>query len=543
MEVLVKDLCKPDVVAAIAKRRFFSIKDKPNMTPEIWEKFRDMIPSVHHTQPVDPDELEAKLRDCPPRSSAPPQPEDPWPEGYETPGPDPPEVRAEQHKVEAEEVYDTLIQMGGRPTRPIRPIPPWKKVLIQGDLCYRYAEEIEVLFHSSWHGNSRGLHSTLTEADYIAAHWAAECSQFREELRRWQGFLDDQQWRREHRPEFAREEEIERLRYPQDPHVTASLKKLKDWKEYLVYFQRTIGVSKKRIEAARRAVEAIQRKDPEVVANKGKVRRLGKRDWLVIIEREREEIAAEKKRLEWVKQQLPVVLSECTASLMGAPTACREMQERSELEAKRVFNTLVETGGRPTRPMRPVPCNQEREDTYNSVHVLCHWEAECSQFEEELREWRNFLDHRQKKEVDEVTVQEQQGAQTTTQVVLWKDYRAYQQMEVDHAKQWVTFSQQMKLDVEFPQKQVRSAEMRLEWVERQLSALLAERAVSTTAMSTFNRLEDQAKLPKRASRSGQTTLKNHRPNRFNKSGPRSNHDEKRNRVSAKVSKTADKKAP
>lgn len=65
MEVVVEDLCKPDVVAAIAKRRweiaahrgttfflqddctnvlflsrFFFIKDKPNLTPEIWEKFK-----------------------------------------------------------------------------------------------------------------------------------------------------------------------------------------------------------------------------------------------------------------------------------------------------------------------------------------------------------------------------------------------------------------------------------------------------------------------------------------------------------------------
>ena len=99
-----------------------------------------------------------KLRDCPPRLSKTPTPEKEWPpEGIRTPSPDPPEVRAESNKTAAEEAYDALIQMGGRPTRPIRPVPPWKRVLVQGDFGYLYAENIEVLFYSVWHGNSPGL--------------------------------------------------------------------------------------------------------------------------------------------------------------------------------------------------------------------------------------------------------------------------------------------------------------------------------------------------------------------------------------------------
>lgn len=261
-------------------------------------------------------------------------------EGCDTPGssPKPPEVIAESNKSFAEEAYHTLIQMGGRPPRSIRPVQPWKKVLIWGDLCYRYAEEIEVLFYSTWQGNSRSLRSYLTEVGYIGAHWQAEGSQFREELRRWQDFLDTQQWRREHRPEFAREEDIERQRYPHDPQLTASLKKLNDWKEYRTYFQRGIDREKGRIEVARRAVEAIERKDPEVVANNGKARGRSYEAWLDLTGRKYEWLAAEEKRLEWVKQQLLTFLPECAASLMGAPTSLREMELRSKLEAEEVFN-------------------------------------------------------------------------------------------------------------------------------------------------------------------------------------------------------------
>ncbi|KAL9124035.1 MAG: hypothetical protein Q9217_006595, partial [Psora testacea] len=505
MPVLVKDLCNPDVVATIAKRKDYS-----------------------------------------PRLSISPEPEDPWPEGYETPGPDPPEVIAERNETEAKEAYNTLIQMGGRPTGSIRPIPPWERYVDLGDLCYRYAEKEETLFYSQWHGTKPDSAASSTEAGYIAGHWINERKRCSEELRRWQGFLSAQQWRREHCPEFLREEDIERQRYPHDPHLTASLKKWKDWKEYRTYFQRGIDRCNERIEGARRSVEAIQRKDPELVLNKGKLRGYYDSDWLDFIESQREWVAAEEKLLKWVKQQLPAILSECATLLMGVLTSLCEMELRSELEAKGVFNTLVETGGRPTRPIRPVTKRQEHDYTDEHLHVLCHWEGECSQFEEELREWKKFLDYRQKKEADErtgVQLEGQQSTDITTQVELWKDFRAYRQLEVENAKQWVEFWQRQLEDfrdredrcvrqgqtevayrlhskakdarsyVKEAQKQVRPAEVQLKWAEEQLSALITENAVSVTEVSIFDHLEDQAKLPKRASRSSQTALKNLRSNR------------------------------
>ena len=117
-------------------------------------------------------------------------------------------------------------------------------------------------------------------------------------------------------------------------------------------------------------------------------------DWLDSIERQREKLTAEDKRLEWVKKQIPAVLSECNVSLTELSTSRRQMEERSELQAKRVYTTLVDTGGRPSRPIRPVSDIHDAERTDEHVHALCHWKGECSQFEEELREWKKFLDYR-----------------------------------------------------------------------------------------------------------------------------------------------------
>ena len=484
------------------------------------------------------------FRNCLPRLSEPPTPPPDCSRSLsQTPIEDDEEI-IERSKIEAKRAYNTLIQMGGRPTCSFRYNLHWKTVLFEGEQWYKDAED-EPLFYYGTDKPSRGLSST--EASSLAWQWAAEKKRHVEELRRWQDFLDSQQRRREHHPEFAREEEMERQRYPHDPQLTASLKKLTDWKEYQAYFQRGIDRLKRGMERARRAVEAIQRKDPEVVVNNGKVRGTSHEDWLRTIERQREKLAAEGKRLEWVKKQLPAVLSECAASLTELPLSHRQMEERSELEAKQVYTTLVDTGGRPSHPVRPVPDIQDIEYKDEDLHVLCHWEGEWSQFEEELREWKKFLDYRQKKETDgktEVELEKRKSAESPTQVDLWEDYRAYQHLEVENAKQWVEFwqrqvehfqqkedncarqakqaekdstrqamedyayrhhseAEEMRSYLEEARKQVKPAEMRLQWVEQQLATLLAECAVSSAEVSTSHHLEAQAITPKRSSRSGQ----------------------------------------
>ena len=261
---------------------------------------------------------------------------------------------------------------------------------------------------------------------------------------------------------------------------------------------------------------------------------------------------------------------------MELPTSRRQMEEKSELEAKKVYNTLMDTGGRPSRRIRPVPDIHDAEHTDKHVHALCHWEGECGQFEEELREWKKFLDYRQKKETDgktEVQLEERQSAESPTQVDLWKDYRTYLHLEVEDTKQWVEFWQQqvkhfqqeedncarqakqaekdstrqamedyayrhhseaeeMRSYLEEARKQVKPTEMRLQWVEQQLSTLLAEYAVSSAEVSTSHHLEAQAITPKRSSRSGQ--LKCLTSDRSGRSTLRGNQKPDKNKKRASV---------
>ena len=96
-----------------------------------------------------------------------------------------------------------------------------------------------------------------------------------------------------------------------------------------------------------------------------------------------------------------------------------------------------------------MPDVHDGEHTDEHLHVVCHWEGEYSQLEEELREWKEFLDHQQKKEADreaEVRLQEGQSPESPTQVNLRlrEEYRAYKEMELYNAKQWVEFWQRQE---------------------------------------------------------------------------------------------------
>ncbi|KAL8788358.1 MAG: hypothetical protein Q9213_001755 [Squamulea squamosa] len=398
--------------------------------------------------------------------------------------------------------------------------------MLLGDLHYVDAQPPDVLFYER--GVAPGVGGHLTEADFVAAHWGAEREQFVEELQQWQCFRDSQQRRQGQRMIQASEKTTERSPRSQDPYVTASMKKWSEWREYQAYFQRHVDRYKESLEEARRAIDVIEHKGPHVEEQVHKGHNHS--SWMRYIKLQRETIAAEERRLWWVKQQLPAVLLECATLTTQTPICRRKMEESIKLEVMKIFNTLTETGGIPTRPIRAFPSCQDPGHTDYHLHVLCHWDAEYSHFEEELREWNRFLRHRRKFN-ENVDANTQKGIQcatsNTTQVALWKEYQLYQRQELDNAQQWVKLwqrrtaffqwladdwagkslarkyqssTEEAQSNVEKAQKQVLPLEMRLKWVEAQLKAIFAEHNVLTAKISTFGDA-DQVKTPKRTSRS------------------------------------------
>ena len=128
--------------------------------------------------------------------------------------------------------------------------------------------------------------------------------------------------------------------------------------------------------------------------------------------------------------------------MIKSPKSLRRMEETIELEAERAHGALGTTGGRPRRPILLIPNISNADSMDEHVHILCHWGGKYSQFEEELREWKKFLDYRQKEKTDgktEIRLEERKPAENPIKVDLWKDYRNYQHLEVENTKQWVIF--------------------------------------------------------------------------------------------------------
>ena len=80
-----------------------------------------------------------------------------------------------KYEARAKRDYGRLLEMGGRPTRPIRQQPTWTATYEHGLIFIVDAE--------------RGLDCTLSDdIDLTFYHWQKESGQFRRELKTWQDF-------------------------------------------------------------------------------------------------------------------------------------------------------------------------------------------------------------------------------------------------------------------------------------------------------------------------------------------------------------------
>lgn len=108
-----------------------------------------------------------------------------------------------------------------------------------------------------------------------------------------------------------------------------------------------------------------------------------------------------------------------------------------------------------------------------------------------VESWQRQVEHFQQKEDNCARQAKQAEKDSTRQAMEDYAYRHHSEAEEKHSY------------LEEARKQVKPAEMRLQWVEQQISALFAECTVSLTEVSTSDHLEAQAITSKRLSRSGQ----------------------------------------
>ncbi|MCJ1241032.1 hypothetical protein MMC14_009036 [Varicellaria rhodocarpa] len=426
--------------------------------------------SNHQSRAVDAKALEEKLRSSP------------------TPGWD-----EEETQLQAEWAWETLSKMGGRPTRAI---------------LYDTTRETKVADGYIYFRDEDGLEHSINEHNYNCLHWTLERERFNQELNDWKDFRKDQQrvrerqqtdgvtkngepQHRERRPhtftlEDQKASELARDRYEQELkdwkesrdaqrlanhsqqgkgaekevnlqqqeherelRLTASLTMLKDWRQFRTYRERRfVDYHRRRIKGCEGQLRALQREMDNATTDKTRENLSHRREKIRSeIFCQQLDLGRKEILLKRVKQQLPAILSECIDSTSGLPTSRRRLEEACELEARQLYNTLIEMGGKPSRSIRPPSNAWNPERTDDLLHILHYWDNEYLQFEEELDLWKKFRNwQRQPRESQqengmkgnaEPEQLEQCPSESLAKLNDWKYFQTFQQWRVNLAKERV----------------------------------------------------------------------------------------------------------
>ena len=463
------------------------------------------------------------VRNCSPRSSP-------------TPDIDPNETQ-----LQAEWAWETLSKMGGRPTRPI---------------LFDTTRDTKVVDGYIYMRDEDGCEHSIDEHKYNWLHWSLERERFNQELNDWKDFRKEQQQihekqqmnggaengepqHREQRPHaFTLEEqkasEMEWDRHEQElkdwkesrdaqwlvdqsqqgkraekkvnlqehelereSRFAANLTLLKDWRQFRTYReQRFVDYHRRRIKGCERRLRALQREMDDATTEKIR-ENLSRRRKKIRSDIFCQQLDLRRKKilLKRVKQQLPAILSECINSTSGSPTSRHKLEEACELEARQVHNTLIEMGGRPTRPIRPVSNTLNPEQTDDLLHILHYWDNEYLHFEGELDLWKKFrywqqqpCESQQKNGTqgnavpEQLKQPEQWSLETLTKLNDWKYFLTFQQWRVNLAKERVDVwereldigRQEAKKTFEvFRQEKVNDAESSVDFCQRDLESAQA----------------------------------------------------------------------
>lgn len=415
----------------------------------------------------------------------------------------------DNYKENAYECHDKLVEMGGRPTRPVLEKPAGKAV---------YKEKEGIILILDEHGK---LTCTLAyDMSPLHYHWTEECVRFSDELDRWKEFQDYQYSNPQLSPLQTAFDMAD-----VDWSLKAILLRLNAWREFEVYHQckvddRMMLTWRNRQTLARLfekettseflSEQALDRHldeeaTSELAASKQEIQsNIGR--WLEELYPRQRNYEASQKQLTCIEDQAFEMLSEASASLEGAPLLCQQLENKMEQQTNGVYQELLLLEARPSHAPQPP------SSTALFVQRILQWESETRRLLKEHREWRIFLRWRRSpaNANTSVNTEEQQSNKRHGDLALWFDYVTYQESEVNKARSWVSCWQRLqrwvvkeiedltkageptpggtiestRTYVERFQQDVRSAEARLRSAQQQLADLSLQHAPSAAQEDT-----------------------------------------------------------
>ena len=396
----------------------------------------------------------------------------------------------EVYEHHAYDYHDTLIEMGGRPTRAVLQKPAWKAIYEK--------HQIRIV---DVHGE---LECTLAPNENLTLHhWSEECSRFDEELERWNEFRDYQR-NKELPPLLKTAFDSEST----DQRLMKILIRLNDWREFQHYQQVKVGRATMLTWKITRAIEKIVRK--EAISDNATPSHEISYELDTCLDklfRRQRDLETSEKQLTWIESQIPAILSEACASLESAHPLQRQLDIKLEQQVNAFYQELKILEARPDHPVQ-IAC-----EPVGFAQKICHWGSEVSRLMHQLWEWKIFLKWRrmQPSESKPAHLEEQESSERSSNLQIWVDYVTYRRFQLDRTRSWAASWQRLlKKDenemktapkdlgliflqdsitmareyVERFQQDIYTAESQVQLAEQQLAELSSEYSSSTIVQVT-----------------------------------------------------------
>ena len=279
----------------------------------------------------------------------------------------------------------------------------------------------------------------------MAKHWAAEDSQFEEELKRWNNFRLHQEIRRQYRHRIS-------WLWDRDTYeeLSDTLTKLNEWREFEAFQRMKVSRAKLITEDIRSQMEWARQHDVDF-----RSRHLGGH-WRRRVIDERSDADRAQNYLNWVRREFDKILKE-EAIVTHAIVLQQELEKKLMTQAQNVYRDLVRLEGTHCKSLHLPP-----EWKSHSQRLLA-LNSETTRLLEERWQWKEFLTWRQdtwemngtamvkthlyierkaklKGEVyvsgDNGKPEERSQSETRPEVELWEDYVMYRQSNVEKAHSW-----------------------------------------------------------------------------------------------------------
>ena len=321
----------------------------------------------------------------------------------------------EQYERYAHIYHDTLVELGGRPTRTVLEKPAWK--------ANYEKDQIRIV------NNDGELECTLgPDMDITYYHWDKESTLFLEELDQWEEFRD---WQRriEHQPLLNIPFDPENM----DQRLVKILVSLNDWREFQHYQQVKVGRAAMRTWSINQKIRNNLR--IEATSEKADLPKVQRHISACIHElySRQQDLEDSEKQLTWIELQVPDILSEACASLDDASPLQRELEMLLKQQANAFYQDMKGLEARPHHSM------QTPHQSAGFAEIVCHWGSEISRLMQERWEWKIFLKWRRNQpstsKVANSGQQEPSGRSFDLQ--LWVDHVAYRKFQLERTQDWV----------------------------------------------------------------------------------------------------------